>query len=148
MDTDIALDFMLAREPQFADTRKLMLLGYLKEAELWISGAQVNALLYVLTRGGKPAHNKSAQESLKKLLRCVHVYQAGEQEIAAVLDSTWPDLEDAWLHQAALNLKADYLITRNQKDFALSTIKVFDAVGLFAYLKEHQKIEFEEINLV
>ncbi len=147
LDTNVTLDFMLAREPHFANTRKLMLLGYLREMELWISGAQINDLLYVLTKGGKQGNIEEAIQSLKKLRQCVHVAGVGERELDAVLNSTWTDLEDAYLYQAALSLKADFIITRNQQDFALSSIRVFDAQQLFEHLATHENLTYQEIDL-
>jgi len=146
LDTNVALDFMLAREPYCAETNKLMLLGYLKEIELWLNGAQVNDLIYVLTKGGKPAKNEAAKLSLKKLRKCLHVFHPGEREFDAALDSTWPDLEDALLFQAALNLKADFIISRNQKDFALSSIRTLDVAEFFEHIEEHEGPIYELID--
>jgi len=148
IDTNITIDFMLAREPYYADARKLMLLGFLKEAELWVSGAQMNDLFYIMTEGGKPTLNDVAKQSLKKLRQCIRIYRVGEQEIDAALDSTWSDLEDACLYHSALNLKVDFIITRNQQDFALSSIKVFDATEFFAHLKEHESLTYQEISFI
>jgi len=147
IDTNVALDFMLAREPYFADARKLLLLGYMKEIELWIRGAQVNDLFYVLTKGGKPAYNAAAKVSLRKLRECIHVYRVGEQEIDAALISNWTDLEDACLYQAALNMKAGFIITRNQQDFSLSSIKALDATEFFKYLEEHKSMMYAAFEL-
>ncbi len=147
LDTSIALDFMLAREPHFSVTRKLMLLGYLREVELWISAAQINDLLYVLTRGGKQAYKKEALEGMKKLLKCVRVAQVGQKEAESILNSTWADLEDAYLHQSALSLKADYIITRNANDFDLSSIEVLDTQQFFEFLKLHKSITYHEFEL-
>ena len=147
LDTNIAIDFMLSRKPHNADARKLMLLGYLHEVELWMSAAQINDLFYLLTEGGKPALNDDAKQRLKKLRQCVRIYRVGEPEIDATLDSTWLDLEDACLYYSAQSLKADYLITRNQKDFALSSIKTLSAAEFFEYLEEVEGITYQEINL-
>jgi len=148
LDTNILLDFMLSREPHNTDAQKLMLLGYVKEAELWVSGAQINDLFYVLTDGGKPALNDSAKQSLKKLRQCVHIYKVGEPEVDATLNSNWTDLEDACLYHSALNLKADFIVTRNQKDFSLSSIKVLNAEELFAHLKENKKLTYQVLSLI
>ncbi|MDR2957204.1 MAG: PIN domain-containing protein [Coriobacteriales bacterium] len=147
LDTNVVLDFMLTREPYYPDTRILMLLGYINEVELWISSAQINDLFYILTKGGKSAFNEDAKQSLKRLRQCVNVYRTGELEIDAVLDSAWLDLEDSYLYQSALSMKADYIITRNQRDFALSSIKVFDTAELLAYLREHAGTTYAEIDL-
>ena len=147
LDTNVTIDFMLSREPFFQDAKKLMLLGYLQEAELWISGAQVNDLFYMLTRGGKPAYNDEAKQHIKKLRQCVHIYRVGEQEVDATLNSTWQDLEDACLYYSALSLKADFIITRNQQDFSLSSIKAFDAAEFLTYLEEQENLTYQEIDL-
>jgi predicted nucleic acid-binding protein len=146
LDTNIALDFMLAREPYNGAARKLMLCGFLQELELWISGAQLNDLIYILTKGGKPAYNEACKQSLQKLRQCVKVYPVGEQEIDATLNSNWPDLEDACLYQAALGAKADFIITRNPTDFVFSTIKTLTAEQVFDYIKEHQGITYDELS--
>jgi len=146
LDTNVAIDFMLAREPYCAEANKLMLLGYLKEVELWLNGAQLNDLLYVLTKGGNPANNEAAKLGLKKLRECVHVYSAGEREFDATINSNWPDLEDAYLFQVALNLKADFIISRNQQDFALSSIRTLAAKEFFEYLEEQKGLIYELID--
>ncbi|MCL1797113.1 MAG: PIN domain-containing protein [Eggerthellaceae bacterium] len=143
LDTNVALDFMLARHPHFTSARNLMMLGYVQEIELWMSGAQINDLLYVLTKGGKPTHNDAAKQALKKLRRCVQVYRVGEQEIDAALESTWEDLEDACLYQAALNLKADFIITRNSQDFSRSSIRALSADAFFEHLAESEGLAYE-----
>lgn len=68
-----------------------------------------------------------------------------EVEFDTALDSSWVDLEDACVYQCALKLKADAIITRNQKDFEKSSIKVFDCDELFAYLAEEKGLTYEEI---
>ncbi|MCL1891511.1 MAG: PIN domain-containing protein [Coriobacteriia bacterium] len=148
LDTNVALDFMLARQEHFANARKLMLLGYVKELELWVSGAQMNDLLYLLTKGGKPRYNEDAKQALKKLRKCVRVFKSGEQEIDAALESTWTDLEDACLYQAALSLKADFIITRNQQDFSLSSIRALNADEFFEYLAEHKNLSYEAFDFL
>ena len=42
------------------------------------------------------------------------------------------------MYQYALKLEADAIVTRNQKDFEKSLIKVFDCDELFAYLAEEK----------
>ena len=36
LDTNILIDFALRREPYFKQARKVMILGYLREIELWM----------------------------------------------------------------------------------------------------------------
>ena len=148
LDTNVVLDFMLSREPYYHDVKKLMLLGYVKEAELWVSAAQINDLFYMLTKGGKPVLNNAAKESLRKLRECVHICRVGEKEVDAVLNSTWEDLEDACLHQVAIGLGVDYILSRDVDGFAHSAIKALNPTQFFAYLETEHCLTYHEIGFL
>ena len=49
------------------------------------------------------------------------------------------------MYQYALKLEVDAIVTRNQKDFEKSLIKVFDRDELFAYLVEEKGLTYEEM---
>ena len=53
LDSSIVIDYLKTRDPFYAGARKLILLGFLAEHELWFSSAQANDDVYTLTRGGK-----------------------------------------------------------------------------------------------
>ncbi|MFQ8763682.1 MAG: type II toxin-antitoxin system VapC family toxin [Eggerthella lenta] len=89
--------------------------------------------------GGKPSLAVQLKRDLKELRRGVRICGVNEVEFDTALDSSWVDLEDACVYQCALKLKADAIITRNQKDFEKSSIKVFDCDELFAYLAEEKR---------
>ena len=82
LDTNILVDFAIRREPYFEDAKKLMLLGYLKEVELWVGSSQMGDLVHVVTEGGKPKLAKQAQELLAKLLSFIRVYATDEDDCA------------------------------------------------------------------
>lgn len=146
VDSNIVLDCLKERVPFEVVASKLLLFGYVNEAELWVSGAQVNDLTYMLTNGGKTSHAEFAKDGLRYLRKCVHIYRIGEDELDAVLNSTWEDLEDAYLYQVAVSLKADFIVTRDKKGFALSSIRVVDAAEFFDYMKEEKNLVYEEID--
>lgn len=147
VDSNIIIDFLGRREPFYADARKLMLLGFVREVELWMSASQVTDILYVLTRGGKPSLACEAQESLKKLRSFIRVCSVGEAEVDTLLESAWEDLEDASIYLAACKVKIDYIVTRNDKDFARSNIKIVDAARLIERLEQDRECTYEEILL-
>ena len=145
LDSSIVIDYLKTRDPFYAGARKLILLGFLAEHELWFSSAQANDVFYTLTGGGKPSLAVQLKRDLKELRRGVRICGVNEVEFDTALDSSWVDLEDACVYQCALKLKADAIITRNQKDFDKSSIKVFDCDELFAYLAEEKGLTYEEI---
>lgn len=145
LDSNIVIDYIKMREPFYEAARKLMLLGFLGEHELWFSSAQANDIFYTLTGGGKPSKAAQLKQDLKKMRRGVHICSVSETQFDAALDSAWLDLEDACVYQCALRLKVDAIITRNQKDFEKSSIKVFDCNEFFEYLAEEKGLTYEEI---
>ena len=145
LDSNVAIDYLAKREPFYAGARMLFILGKLGEVELWFTSAQANDIFYLLSRGGRRSLLPSVKAAVKELRSAAHLCGLGEAEFDAALDSTWDDLEDACVYQAALKVKADAIITRNQQDFLRSSIKVFDCEELFAWLEAEKGLVYEEI---
>lgn len=145
VDTNIIIDHVKDRGSFGIPARKLMMLGFLHELELWVSSSQITNAYYLLSDGGKPSLSGKVKSSLKGVRAAVRVCSFGESDVDAALDSTWDDFEDACVYQCALRMKADAIITRNKSDFEKSSIKVFDCDELFAYLAEEKGLTYEEI---
>lgn len=145
VDTNVIIDHVRDRGPFGDPARKLLTLGILREFELWMSASQVTDAYYLLTAGGKPSLADKVKSSLKGVRAAVRVCSLTEADVDAALDSTWDDFEDACVYQCALKLKADAIITCNQKDFERSSIKVFDCDELFAYLAKEKGLVYEEM---
>ncbi len=147
LDTNILVDFAIRREPHFEDAKKLMLLGYLKEVELWVGSSQMGDLVHVVTEGGKPKLAKQAQELLAKLLSFIHVYATDEDDCAFMAKSDWSDLEDCLVFCNALGVKADGIVTRDANGFARSSIKVYDYDELFDHLRDAYGMDYDLVDL-
>lgn len=145
VDTNIVIDWLQARSPFDRAAKKLAALGYLGEFELWMSSSQVTDAFFILSEGGKSIYADEVKRQLKGARKALRVYALNEDDVDAALDSTWDDFEDACVYQAALRVKADVLITRNQQDFARSSIKVLDCEDFFAYLEEERGVAYDEI---
>ena len=145
VDTNIILDYLDEREEFIESARKLMVLGFLHEFELWMSASQVTDLFYLLTNGGRASEAEGVKRSIRQARQFIRVCPLTEANVDAALESTWSDFEDACVYQCAFRLKADAIITRNRKDFEKSSIKVFDCDELFAYLAEEKGLVYEEI---
>ena len=59
---------------------------------------------------------------MKNLFDVVKVATVTEAEIIAALNLSWNDFEDAVQYTTAKSFRADYIVTRNVKDFAASEI--------------------------
>lgn len=147
LDTNILLDIVMGREPYVSSADKLVTLGYLGEFELWIGSSQITDMLYVITEGGKPSLADEARRKMKLLRKSMHVYATNEADYDAVSQSAWGDLEDVFVYQTAVAVKADAIITRDKDGFEKSPLKAFDCDGFFAHLESEKSLTYDMVCL-
>ena len=147
LDTNVVIDFLQQREPFYESSRLLMALGRIGEFELWLLESQFTDLVYILTDGGNKSLVSSALERLRGLRTFVEVHSSGPEEIDLMLASTWNDPEDALIYEAALQLQADAIITRNRSDFEGCAVKTLDCNELFSYLETSYDLAYDIIDL-
>jgi predicted nucleic acid-binding protein len=146
LDTNILVDYLAVRQPFYADTRKLMVLGAIGEVTLWIGASQLNDVFYIVSEGGKPALGPASQEQLRRCSAFIHVCAVTEQDVDAALDLGWDDLEDAGVYICAEKMGADFIVTRD-KGFPASGIPTLDAAGYFDHLRRERGLTYEEITI-
>ena len=147
LDTNIVIDALARRAPFDEPASLLLMLGKLGEAELYMSSSQVTDVFFVLSDGGRRSQHAQAKEKLRRLREAVRISALTEEDIDAAIASTWEDFEDACVHQAALKVKADVLVTRNKADFARSYMPALDCEELFAKIRAEQGIDYAIIDL-
>lgn len=145
LDSNIAVDAIERRQPQPDQAMLLLSLAKLNEFETWISSTQISDLAYILSDGGKHLLMPKAVSGIKALCEALHVCSCGKEEILKALDDGWPDLEDAFVYEAARSVRADVIITRNQDDFEKSSIPVFDCDGFFTWYSQEYGIDYMRI---
>lgn len=146
VDTNILIDYLAKREPFNARAEFLMALGYVNEFELWIGTSQISDLIYVMSDGGKPALTGYVQETMLALRKMLHIYATDDDDYDYVARCAFEDLEDAFVFQTALKVKADAIITRDKDGFAHSSIKVLDCDELFEQIAETRGIDYAEVS--
>lgn len=145
VDTNILIDYLIKREPFNAKAELLMALGYINEFELWIGTSQITDLIYVLSEGGKPSQTSHVQETMIALRDMVHIYATDAEDYDNVSHCTFDNLEDAFVFQTALKVKANAIISRDKKGFSHSSIRVFDCDELFEYLETSKRVAYADI---
>jgi hypothetical protein len=119
IDLDVLIDVALARSPYVSDSAAV-----LEWAE---SGGEAAVAWHSLTncsyllKGGGPF--------LKNLLQIVEVAPVGTAEARQAIRLPMPDLEDAFQSAAALAWKADFIITRNLRDYRKSPVPAISPAG-------------------
>ena len=122
IDTNVIVDLFAARKPFVEDAARLFTLADKGKVKLFTSSTAVTTTFYLLK---KELKLDKARAAILKLLTLVEVVDAGHLGvIRAVNDIQFKDFEDAVQYQSALKAKAKILVTRNEKDFGVSSISV------------------------
>lgn len=119
-DVNIVLDVLLARSPWAADSARLLDAAERKEIAGYVAGHTITTAYYIVARS---AGQRKAATAVTDLLRIVTVVpvEAADFAQALVLDMT--DFEDAVQAATAAKVGADFVATRNERDFKRSPIK-------------------------
>ena len=147
LDINIVLDYIGRRDVGYEDARLLMLGGLVGEFSLWITSSQATDIVYILTHGGRKTEVSEVLESLRTMRRYVNIYAVTDHDIDAMLATTWPDPEDALLSEAAFQLKADAIITRDADFPGRDAINVFDCAGFFEWIEEEYGVSYAEVDV-
>jgi len=121
IDTDVILDFMIAREPFAMDAARIFSLSEKKQISICTTGLVFSNAYYILRKLG--SHQK-VMEKLSQLAKLVDIISLSKIAVLQALDSKFGDFEDALQHYAALSENVKTIITRNVKDFRNSELAV------------------------
>lgn len=145
LDTNIIVDYLQPRLEFFDKARLLMLCAHLDEFDLWTTGSQVTDALYILSKGGQRTLMQPALKSLKGMRQFMSIWPIGPAEVDSMLNTTWEDPEDALVHDAAVRLGADAIISRDKEGFKESSLPVMDCAELFQWLEDQFGLAYGEV---
>ena len=131
LDTNVVIDVIAAREPFIADSRAIFNLCETGKAEGSVSALTLCTVSYVLRKF-------STADTLRHQIRDLRNTLPPVDLTASLLDkaisSTIADFEDAVQFYSAVYTDADFIITRNAKDFPQDAIPVLSPTA-FLQLK-------------
>lgn len=117
LDINIILDVAFQRPGEAASSELISTCSHHNQAFLaWHS---VATLAYLIERQQNAA---AARTAITDLLSWAQVATTGHRDAVQALQWPMPDFEDALQASAAMACGADYIITRNGKDFATSPV--------------------------
>jgi len=133
LDTNIIIDHIGRRKPFYEMARKVCLLGITNEASLFVSVSMLTDVFYLLK---KDYGSKRAQEMIGESLAFLNMVGISPEDTQEALTARWADFEDSLVARCAEKIKADYIITRNTKDFEKSTVRAITPEELFLILED------------
>lgn len=136
IDTNVLLDVIVRREPHVTFSEKVIDLCRQEIINGAIAGHSVLNAMYVLRKNFTLTERKEIFLSLCEFLYIESVDFG--KIIQALKDDTFSDFEDCLQTQCALSLCADYIVTRNVKDFAASEIPAITPEEFLKILEEQE----------
>jgi predicted nucleic acid-binding protein len=124
IDSDILLDTILMRQPHFSNSFDVVALASNSDYKCCTS---VHSLLNIHYSTKKAFDERSARQAIRVLTEQLNIIQEDKNIIDQAITSNFSDFEDAVQYYAAKSAKADFIITRNIKDYKQSDIPVLTA---------------------
>ena len=119
IDGNILLDVLQKRAPYYDDSAKIWKMCETNLAEGHVSVLTFANLVYVMR---KELDAEGIGNILKRLSLIFTFDDLNALDISTAADMQWDDFEDAVQTATAKRIHADYIITRNVKDFKKSNV--------------------------
>ncbi|MBO6305668.1 MAG: PIN domain-containing protein [Selenomonadaceae bacterium] len=121
-DTNIFIDVILKQYPFFDSSFEILKLGLEKIVELYISATSINDIYYIIA--SRTHDKKTAYNAIGKIFEMATICPVTERDIKTAYDRKPYDFEDCIIAVCAENIKADMIITRDEKGFSDTVLKV------------------------
>ncbi len=119
IDTNVILDVLCNREEFVKDSEKIFKLCEVKKISGYISALSVPNIVYIMR---KELDAEKTKDLLDKLLLIFQVTDLKSEDLKKAAAMDFKDYEDALQSVCASRVKADFIITRNIKDFTNSKV--------------------------
>ena len=135
IDANILLDVLQKREPHYKYSSIIWKLCEAGKAQGFVSVLTFMNLAYILRKELTPEKITDTYKALSLIFTFKDLTQ---NDVTNAIEMGLKDFEDAVQIQTAQRVGADFIITRNVKDFMKSPVPAYTPVELI------QRIEFEE----
>ena len=132
LDTDVNLDFILARQPFFTNAKEIFIQIAQNNVDAFITSITPINIFYI---GRKEIGRSKVLQEIQKLLQIVQICGTDLTILQNALISPITDYEDAVQHECAVAENLDAIVTRNTKDYKNSTVKVYSPTEFLQFLQ-------------
>ena len=136
IDTCVVLDYLQNREPFFDDALNIAIGRANREYEAYITASSLTDLYYIVHRN---THNtEKTHRIINTLTLLFGLVDTYAEDCINALHNGMTDYEDAVMSESAYRIKADYIITRNTKDYSKSKVPAITPGEFLMKLGEEQ----------
>jgi predicted nucleic acid-binding protein len=133
LDTNVVLDILLDRQPWSNEAALIFGLSEKNLINCFISASSITDIFYLTQK----EHGKqAARDSIKRLLKVFNPAAVTDTNIYQALELEWDDFEDSVQFAVGESLSADFIVTRNVKDFTSFTIAVVTPAQFIQHIVE------------
>lgn len=120
IDTNVILDALTGRQPHFDDADKIIKFCADKKVQGYLAAHSISNIFYILR---KDMSIEDRRIVLLNLCEILEVEGVDSRKVKSALNrGDFKDLEDCIQDECAAAIKADYIVTRNKKDFENSIV--------------------------
>ncbi len=130
-DINIILDVLQERKKFYDFSARLLARAENGSIQGWLAAHSVTTLFYLIAKDQSP---EQARVALTSLLQFLTIAPVDQNTIEQALNLPYRDFEDAVQMMAAFQVHADYLLTRNVRDYQPALMEVIQPVELLAIL--------------
>ncbi|MDR1137651.1 MAG: PIN domain-containing protein [Synergistaceae bacterium] len=131
LDTNIIVDILSGRDG-YAGSLGVLKCCEVKRAEGFVSAITVTDVMYILRKLAAPGGVRDAMLTLTSIADVADVSKA---DIKGAFSCGMDDFEDAVQAMCAKRIGADYVVTRNGRDFVGSPVRAVPPDGLLRFLR-------------
>lgn len=124
VDTNVILDALLKREPYDNAAETIITKCADRDVIGYLAAHSIPDLFYILR---KNYSQKERRKFIRNLCDIFHISDLNAGKIiSAIENEEFADFEDCLQEECAVEVMADYIVTRNPADYKISRIKVIE----------------------
>jgi predicted nucleic acid-binding protein len=131
IDVNILLDVLQKREPFYEMSAHLLASVETGRVKGYVAAHSITTLFYLIKKDRSAAE---ARATITNILQFIKIAPVDQSTIEQALNLDYRDYEDAVQMIAAVQCKADFLITRNVKDYQPALLSVLQPVDFLGTL--------------
>lgn len=124
VDTNVLLDYLLEREPFFLDAKEIVLRCVEGSVRGCIAAHSISNMFFILRKDYEATERREILTSLCSIFDIEGIDKS--KVISALANEEFSDFEDCLQMECAKAYGADYIVTRNVTDYALSEIPAIE----------------------
>ena len=114
VDLNLILDVLQQREPFYLLSARVLALAETGQIEGYVAAHTLTTLFYLIAQDRSP---EAARISLTELLQFMRVAPVNQETIEQALTLPYEDFKDAVQMISAVQVKAEFIVTRNVRDY-------------------------------